>query len=256
LAASSPIILVKIDKDAPVFTSAPGDQVVEATSADGAAVSWSDPAASDAIAGDIVPVCSAASGSTFMLGATTVTCTATDPAGNVATAAFTVTVVDAPLPELSVPEPIVVPADSPAGAVVTYEIGAGEARVASLPECAPASGSRFRVGTTMVTCSASNATGQTVTDTFTVTVIGAAELLSTLRTDTVDLVKNPAHEWALLRPLDQAQQAMKAGNPLAAYLSMLRYRVNVALYLRYRYVTPDVYRELQRGAEQVTNAMF
>ena len=48
--------------------------------------------ANDAVDGPVTPICTPASGSTFLLGDTTVTCTATDKSSNTATATFTVDV--------------------------------------------------------------------------------------------------------------------------------------------------------------------
>jgi len=60
-------------------------------SADGATVAY-DAAASDNLDPSPSLACDPASGTTFAIGTTTVTCTATDLAGNTATATFTVTV--------------------------------------------------------------------------------------------------------------------------------------------------------------------
>ena len=70
----------------------PGNITAAATSASGAMVTYSA-SATDPVDGSITPVCTPASGSTFALGTTTVTCTATDAAGNESSASFTVTVV-------------------------------------------------------------------------------------------------------------------------------------------------------------------
>ena len=73
-----------VDTTAPVI--APYfDVTEEATSASGAVVSYTSPATSDAVDGAGVASCSPASGSTFALGNTTVTCNATDAHGNAAT---------------------------------------------------------------------------------------------------------------------------------------------------------------------------
>jgi hypothetical protein len=254
--AASVVVLVMVDKDAPVFTSMPGDQVVEATSDDGAEATWAAPAAFDAIAGAVTPSCSASSGSRFPLGDTVVTCTATDQAGNVATAAFTIAVRDTQPPELVVPESLTVPADSPAGAIVNYDIASSLSRVVNVPDCSPQSGSRFKVGTTIVSCSATDGAGNIATGSFTITVVGAADLLETLRGDTITLVVDRSYEQALLRSLDQAQQAMTTGNPLRAYMSMLQYRVRVAMYTRYGRITPAAHQQLQTSAGQVVNALW
>ena len=78
------------DKTAPVLTLPPAS-VTDATLANGAPVSFS-PTAIDAVSGAVTPVCTPASGSVFPIGTTTVSCTATDLAGNTASASFTVTV--------------------------------------------------------------------------------------------------------------------------------------------------------------------
>ncbi len=57
---------------------------VEATSASGAVVTYTSPATSDAVDGAGSASCSAASGTTFALGTTQVTCTKSDAAGNAA----------------------------------------------------------------------------------------------------------------------------------------------------------------------------
>jgi len=256
LVASSPIILVKVDKDAPVFTSVPDDQVVEAVSDLGAPVSWVPPVVQDAIVGALTPDCSSLSGATFALGETVVTCTATDPAGNTASVDFTIRVVDTQPPELNLPEAIVVPADSPAGAIVTYDIGAADVRVASLPECTPQSGSHFPVGTTSVTCSATDGAGNTATAGFVVTVVGTADLLKLLRADTITLVTSRSHERALLRPLERAETSLQAGQTMRAYAFLIQYRMQVALYGRFGLLPPSVSAQLQSDVQQVTNAMF
>ena len=56
-----------------------------------AAVTWTDPTASDN-SGDVTLTSDSSSGSNFPIGTTTVTFTATDPSGNMATDSFTITV--------------------------------------------------------------------------------------------------------------------------------------------------------------------
>lgn len=98
-----------------------------------------------------------------------------DPHGLVT---ITYTIADATPPRLTVPADFTVPAAGPNGAVVTYA-AAGEDAVdgAVVPQCTPASGSTFRVGRTVVTCTAEDAAGNRGTASFTVTVTPyAAEL--------------------------------------------------------------------------------
>ncbi|SVE23288.1 uncharacterized protein METZ01_LOCUS476142, partial [marine metagenome] len=121
------------------------------------------------------PNCTPDSGSLFPIGTTTVTCTASDAAGNVGTASFTVTVNytglgDAP-PVLTVPPNITDSTSNSAGKTVTFTVTASDdVGVTSGPNCTPPSGSNFSVGTTTVTCTASDVAGNTGTGTFTVTI--------------------------------------------------------------------------------------
>lgn len=95
-ATSTPATLVVQDVTPPVL-SLPANQTVEATGPGGATVSFSA-SALDNVDGAVPVVLTPASGSTFPLGTTTVTASATDAAGNQATGAFTVTVVDTTAP--------------------------------------------------------------------------------------------------------------------------------------------------------------
>jgi len=90
----------KIDKTEPIIT-APGDLTVEATSPEGATVTYMV-TATDNIGLTSGPTCSPPSGSTFPLVTTTVTCTAGDAAGNTASASFTVTVEDTTPPTTTI----------------------------------------------------------------------------------------------------------------------------------------------------------
>ena len=112
----------------------------------------------------------------FPLGTTTVTWTATDGAGNTATATQLVTVVDATAPVMSCPTNIVVnlPVNSAATSMaVSYPAATATDNCGgSLPvNYSQASGSVFNVGTTTVTASATDAAGNTASCTFTVTVL-------------------------------------------------------------------------------------
>ena len=77
-------------------------------------------------------------------------------------------------PALTVPATIHVVAGSPAGAVVMYEATAVDLVDGPiLPLCSPASGSTFPLGTTTVTCIASDAHGNSTTKAFDVVVAPA-----------------------------------------------------------------------------------
>ncbi len=79
-----------VDTTAPAITT-PGDLAVAATSDAGAEVTF-DASASDVVDGPVPVACTPASGTPLPVGATTVSCRATDGRGNEGTAEFTATV--------------------------------------------------------------------------------------------------------------------------------------------------------------------
>jgi len=148
----------------PVLTL-PANITAEATSAAGAAVSYTVTATDNATV-----VCTPASGSTFALGTTTVNCTATATTGT-ATGSFTVTVVDTTPPAITVPSTITAEATGPGGAAVTYSATATDLVDGSRPVlCDHASGSTFPLGTTTVQCTSTDTHNNTSHASFTVIV--------------------------------------------------------------------------------------
>jgi hypothetical protein len=138
-----------------------------------AVVSYTTPAASDNCAGVGAVTCIPASGSTFPIGTTTVTCSATDSGGNSGSCGFSVIVTDTQAPAITCPANVVRANDSgQCGAVVTYANATATDNCpgAGAPTCAPASGSTFPRGVTTVTCNVSDAGGNTASCAFTVTV--------------------------------------------------------------------------------------
>ncbi len=117
---------------------------------------------------------SPASGSFFPVGTTNVTATATDAAGHTATCTFLVTVLDAQTPSITCPANITVNNDNnQCGAVVNFNATASDNCPGVSVSYSPASGSFFPVGTTTVTATATDASGNTASCTFTVTVVDA-----------------------------------------------------------------------------------
>jgi hypothetical protein len=92
------------------------------------------------------------------------------------------TIADTTPPVLTVPGPIVVNAKSPAGRVVNFTATATD-NVDPTPTvvCVPPSGSTFPIGTTTVTCTATDDSGNSTSASFTIHVKGAAEQLADLR---------------------------------------------------------------------------
>src|SRR5207244_1098277 len=114
---------VGVDTTPPVVT-VPADFAIEATSSAGAVVTYQTSATDpDDAAGPVT--CDHPSGSTFPVGQTTVTCSASDANGNTsAPQSFHVTVADTTPPDLTVPDDFDVEATGPGGAVVTYTVSA------------------------------------------------------------------------------------------------------------------------------------
>jgi hypothetical protein len=122
----------------------------------------------DAVSGTVSAVCSPASGTTFPLGISTVNCSATDTHDNTSFASFQVAVQTTPPPTLTLPSNMTVFANDQSGITVAFDATANQEAVVS---CSPESGSFFAIGTTTVSCTATNAFGGTATGSFTITVI-------------------------------------------------------------------------------------
>jgi hypothetical protein len=87
-----------VDTTPPVLSNVPANQTVEATGPSGAVVTYANATATDLVDPNPTVTSTPPSGSTFPLGATTVTVTATDHAGNAKSATFVVTVLAPPTP--------------------------------------------------------------------------------------------------------------------------------------------------------------
>lgn len=84
---------VTVRDTTPPTVTVPGAMTVDAPSAEGVVVDFAA-SASDVVSGTVTPVCTPASGSTFPVGDTLVTCQATDGAANQGSGTFLVTVHD------------------------------------------------------------------------------------------------------------------------------------------------------------------
>lgn len=161
---------------APPHLALPPAQTVEATSPAGAKVTYTasadsqgEPIAPDAIA------CKPASGSTFPLGPTTVTCTVTNAYGVSASGSFAITVVDTTAPRLTAPTPLTLSAPgalSRTNASITAFLAAARAvdlvdTHVAVTSDAPAT---FSLGTTVVKFTARDASGNTSSSSSSITV--------------------------------------------------------------------------------------
>ncbi|MEH0573809.1 HYR domain-containing protein [Streptomyces sp. B21-108] len=161
-------VVTVVDTTPPVVTV--DDRTVEATGPDGAVVEYSATAV-DTVDGPTKVICTPPPGATFPVGTTTVTCTSTDAHENTGTDTAVITVVDTTAPVVTVDDRAV-PATGPAGAVIEYTATAQDLVDGPVAvTCTPLSGSTFPVGTTTVTCTATDAAGNTGTDTAVFTVV-------------------------------------------------------------------------------------
>ena len=161
---------ITIKDTTPPSVTVPANITQEATSSSGAAVTFSA-SANDAVDGSTTPSCSPGSGSTFGIGTTTVTCSATDTHGNPGSATFHVTVQDTTNPTVAVPSDITTTTTVASGKSVTFSASASDNIDGPItPSCSPASGANFPVGTTTVTCTATDAHGNPGSASFHVTV--------------------------------------------------------------------------------------
>ena len=116
----------------------------------------------------------------YNIGVTTINWTARDAAGNTATATQAITVLDVDAPTITVPADIRVSASLPGGALVSYSVSWNDNVSVTYHSCVPASGAMFPMGSTPVTCTASDAAGNRASKSFTVTVVGPEEQIGDL----------------------------------------------------------------------------
>jgi gliding motility-associated-like protein len=161
----------------PLISGCPSDITVTANTSCKAVVSWTAPTFTDNCSGGTLTA-TKTPGSTFSIGSTLVTYTATDAMGNTSTCSFNVIVQPATMPVLSgCPSDITVNADASCQAVVNWS----EPTVTQ--GCAPATmtsthtpGGAFQSGTTPVTYTVQDASGNKTTCSFNVNVIAADDV--------------------------------------------------------------------------------
>ena len=182
--SAASFVVTVTDKTAPVFTAVPAAPVEANAGADGtAALDFeAQVTATDNVDTDPFVSCRTStglvSGNPLPVGSYTVTCSASDDAGNSTSdpgasgdASYTVIVKDVSAPTVSVPDDFSVAADDTTGATVTYSVTVTDnADPSPSLVCSPASGTLFAFGATTVTCDAEDASGNTASASFVVTV--------------------------------------------------------------------------------------
>lgn len=157
------------DGGAPVV-KVPASFAVDASGPDGEFVKF-DASASDDIDGALPVRCNPASGTLFPVGVTTIICTATDSSLNSGSASFDVNVRWKAL-VLHPPDRLVAEAQTSKGAFVDFEVTATSPDDPEpVVKCDPKSGSFFPLGSSLVTCVASDRLGGSAKGTFDLSVV-------------------------------------------------------------------------------------
>lgn len=128
---------------------------------------------------------------------------------------------DSTPPSISAPSSLTVDATSPQGAVVDYTVtAADDADRNPSVSCSPPSGSTFPIGTTTVNCTATDASGNTASASFPVTVKSPAQQVP----DQVAVIQSynldKGTENSLTAKLDAALKALEAGDTATACNSL------------------------------------
>jgi hypothetical protein len=158
----------------------------------------------------------------YPLGATSVTLTVTDNHGDSTQCTGTVSVVDDTPPTITCPDNITVTANLGRGSlVVTYPSpAAADNCPGTTVACSPPSGSSFPVGTTHVTCTATDGSGNTTTCSLTVTVLTPQDAAQAIIGNVTDLVNQGMLSSgvgnALIAKLQAAIQQADLGHDTAA----------------------------------------
>ena len=167
--------------------------LIETINSAGQIVTFTDPVAYDSLSGTNIPsTCTPSSGTLFAIGTVTVTCTAINSAGDVGEVKFNV---DVRMPDsvtLNLPVDTTIAATGTDGAIFTYDVTtiSGMSGISAHHTCEPTSGSKFPIGSTIVTCDAT-AGGATTTDSFTVTVYDPANVSQTQSSTLISLSEQP-----------------------------------------------------------------
>jgi hypothetical protein len=162
------VTLKVTDTQSPTIT-APGNITAEQTNRDGTPVNLGTPVVNDVC--DVNPTITNDAPAVFPLGTTTVTWTAKDASGNVVTATQEVTIVDTTKPVLTVPAAVTAEQTSRNGTPANI----GQATATDICDASPVITNNapavFPLGTTTVTWTAKDASGNVVTATQEVTIV-------------------------------------------------------------------------------------
>ena len=172
LVASTSFHVVVNSTTAPALTSVADS--TNSTAGSSMAVTYSAPTVAsncNALNGSVS--CSPASGSTFNVGSTAVSCTVTDVHGLVGTRSFNVVVKSTTAPVLTSVADSTNSTASCSGTAVTYSaptVASHNNNLSGSVACSPASGTTFSIGSTLVTCTQADVQGLIGSNSFHVVV--------------------------------------------------------------------------------------
>ena len=127
------------------------------------------------------------------------------------------TTADTTLPILELPEDIIVNATTADGAQVTFDVSATDNTDPNpVVNCSPVSGSAFPIGTTSVTCTATDNSGNKVSGSFSVTLKGATDQISDLKVLVTSLALPAGTTTSLQTKLNEALSAANGGDTASA----------------------------------------
>jgi hypothetical protein len=170
----------------------------------------------------------------------------------------TATSPDTTPPVLALPGTITIDATSPQGAVVSYTVTATDPDNASSQltiNCSPASSSTFPIGTTTVTCTASDPAGNSATGSFLVVVKGAATQTSDLITLVDSFHLSPQGIQTSFDSQLQTVQADLAANNTAQACSDLTSFINHVNAQSGKHLTTDQANQLLAAATNIRNVL-
>ncbi len=171
--ATAVTIVVEVVANTPPVLRLPDPGTVEGDTTGGWIADWDGLAATDAEdEPDPIPACTPAAGTVLPLGTTTVACAVTDLGGLETTGTFDVTVVDTTAPSLPTLADRTVTTPYSTGATLEYDVPTATDLVDVVPTvaCLPPAGTTIPVGTTTVTCTATDASGNAASESWDVTV--------------------------------------------------------------------------------------
>jgi len=141
-----------------------------------------------------------------------------DAAGNVPLQVTrTITVQDTTAPTITVPSDFEVEATNPIGTPVTFDVTASDiADTNPTIECSLASGDDFSLGATIVTCTATDESGNSNSDSFTVTLVVSTTTFDGIVNKIQSMGLHHGIENSLVSKINSASSAFEDGNNNAA----------------------------------------